>query len=414
MAAITLDTTNLPAAETNGLTKRVQPLRARLAAEHASGKHAHLALSEDQEALEHILRVAQPHLGRFRHLVVIGIGGSALGLRALVGALTRPSDKWELFVIDSTDPWLFADVLARIDLRHSLFVVVSKSGSTPETVAALGLFSEKLKVAKLPLSEHLLAVTDSTEGPLRAFADAHDLDTAEIPPAVGGRFSVLSAAGLLPAALLNIDVAALLRGAARARATCLGADPARDWAAQLGLCAVEQFRKGKSSLVFMPYSARMRAAADWFTQLWDESLGKDGMGQTVIPATGPTDQHSQLQLFLEGPKDKLMLFVRVQHHMQDLHLGDFEWDRFDAGYVKGRSLGQIIDAQWAGTARACTESGLANITLNLPQLDAEYLGELLMGLQAAAGIAAMELGVNAYNQPAVERGKLISRKMLGG
>lgn len=429
---VTLDISNLAAARVGAhgladeelarLDARAQVLRARLATEFAQGRHAYLGLPEDDEALERVLRLAQSRMGKFRHLVVLGIGGSALGLRAVVNGLARPGAAADLHIVDSTDPWLFADVLARIELKHALIVVISKSGGTIETVTALGLFVEKLRAAKLPLRDHLIAVTDPENGPLRAFADTHDLDTADIPPAVGGRFSVLSAAGLLPAALLGVDIAGLLRGAGVTRQLCLGSDPRADWPARLGLCAMDLYRLGKSSLVFMPYSARLRELAHWFVQLWDESLGKETVvdgkrvhaGQTVIPAVGPTDQHAQMQLFLEGPNDKLLLFVRVARHESDFKLGAFDWADFDAAYVRDRSLGEVIDSQLAGTVQACTQKGRASATLTLPQLDASSLGELLMGLQAATSIAGMSLGVNAYDQPAVELGKQLSRRMLGG
>lgn len=430
--SIALDAANLAAARVgaHGLSdeelarrdSRVGQLRARLAAEHAAGQHAYLDLPIDDGGLESVLELAQVRLGRFRYLVVLGIGGSALGLRALVQALGRPVDHVDLHIVDSTDPWLFADIVTRIELRESLFVVISKSGGTIETVAAMGFFVERLQSAGLPLREHVIVVTDPDEGPLRAFAEDHCLESASIPPRVGGRFSVLSAAGLVPAALLNIDVAGLLRGAATERRRCLGPDANGDWAAHLGLYATEMLALGKTSLVFMPYSARLRCLADWFVQLWDESLGKESeqqgrkvsTGQAVIPAVGPTDQHAQLQLFLDGPNDKLLLFVRVLHHEMDVKLGEFDWQRFGAEFIRGRSLGQIMDSQWAGTVEACVNRGRANATIALPQVDAESMGALIMGLQVATSIAGMALGVNAYDQPAVELGKRISRRMLGG
>ena len=390
---------------------RITQYRAQLASERADGQHAYMGLADDADMLESVLRAIQPRLGRFKHLVLLGIGGSALGLKALVQAL-QP-DGAELHVVDNTDPTVFASVRAAIDLRHSLFVPVSKSGGTIETVAALGCFATELNKAGLALSDHMFAVTDPENGYLRAFADKYEIATADIPPAVGGRFSVLSAAGLAPAALLNIDVAALLEGAARtAKASTTGTP---DWPARLGLLAADMcLKRGKTALVVMPYSSRMEYVSDWFTQLWDESLGKDGKGQAAIPAVGATDQHAQLQLFLEGPNDKLILFIKLARHTPDIKLGEFEWDSFGAGYLQGKSLGEIINAQQAGTAQACTERQRPNATLNLPGLDASTLGELLMGLEIATTYAGHALAVNPYDQPAVELGKRISRKMLGG
>ncbi|MCC6465686.1 MAG: glucose-6-phosphate isomerase [Planctomycetes bacterium] len=408
--------------ELSNLPHRIRGFRARIAAEQARGLHAYLNLPGDEAALEQILRLAQPRLGRFEHLVVLGIGGSSLGLRALVQALA-PKGGPRLHVVDNTDPALVAGVLAEVDLARTLVVAVSKSGGTLETVLSLGLFVQKLRQRGLPLREHLLVVTDPEAGPLRAFARQHGLDAADIPPGVGGRFSVLTAAGLLPAALLGLDVAALLRGAARTVELCTQGPLERNWPAWLGLMATDLCRNlGKRILVFMPYSSRLRAVSEWFVQLWDESLGKarasDGSaleaGQTAVPACGATDQHAQLQLFLEGPNDKVLLFARIEQHEPDLPLGSFEWADFSAAFVQGGTLGKVLNAQQAGTAAACTERKRPNATLVLPRLDAPALGELLMGLQAATTFAGMAWGVNTYDQPAVELGKGISRRMLGG
>lgn len=386
--------------------------------ERAQGRHAYLNLPSQPEVLEEVLRLAGPRLGRYAHLVVLGIGGSSLGLRALVNALGAPGAP-QLHIIDNTDPALFHACLSAIEPAKTLVIVISKSGGTIETVLALGVFAQHFRKAGLKLADHFIAVTDPESGPLRRFADEHGLPTADIPPGVGGRFSVLTAAGLLPAALMNLDVAELMQGAARGEAMCRRPDC---WPAMLAMIATELLRLRKSQIVFMPYSSRLRSVSDWFVQLWDESLGKAtdlegktvNAGQTAIPAAGATDQHAQLQLFLEGPNDKLLLFLRLNRHEPDLKLGDFEWQHFDAAYVQGRTLGEVLNAQHAGTARACTERGRPNATLELPQLDASTLGELLMGLELATTCAALSLDVNPYDQPSVELGKKISRKMLGG
>ncbi|MBZ0137560.1 MAG: glucose-6-phosphate isomerase [Planctomycetes bacterium] len=408
----------LSAGHIAALDERVAALRARLRAERAQGQHGYLNLPANSDMLESTLRVTQARLGRFKHLVVLGIGGSSLGVRTLAQSMGATVD---LHVVDNTDPALLTEVRRVIDLKSSLFVVTSKSGGTMETVVALGYFVGELRKAGLPLKDHLIAVTDPDAGALRAFANAHDLDTGDIPPEVGGRFSVLSAAGLLPAALMNIDIAALLEGAAATEQLCTESEATEDWAARLGLLMADLCERGKSSLVFMPYSSRLGYLSDWFVQLWDESLGKnqtrDGrdahIGQTAIRAVGATDQHSQLQLFLEGPNDKVLLFVKIDRHGADFRLGDFEWDAFGAGYVKGKSPGEVLNAQLAGTAQGCAERSRPNATLVLPRLDGRAMGELLMGLQIATTYAGYVLDVNPYDQPGVELGKRISRRMLG-
>ena len=430
---IRLDSTNLLAdrvgehglndSDLAGLTERIVAYRKQLAVERSQGMHAYMDLPADSEMLESVLRLAQPRMGKFRHIVLLGIGGSSLGVRTLVQSVAHKRSSPELHVVDNTDPSLFASVREAIDLKETLFIVVSKSGGTIETVLALGFFVSELQKAGLDLADHVLAVTDPEQGKLRAFAEKHELATADVPRAVGGRFSVLTAAGLLPAALMNIDIAALLEGAARTVDLCENGDPTQDWPAHLGLLSSALCRsRGKSNLVFMPYTSRLQYMSDWFVQLWDESLGKsealDGTptvsGQTAIPAVGATDQHAQLQLFLEGPNDKLMLFLRIEKHSPEIRLGDFDWDGFGAGYVHGKTLGEVIDAQQAGTAQACTERHRPNATLVLPKLDARTLGELMMGLEIATTYAGHAFGVNPYDQPSVELGKRISKKMLGG
>ena len=413
----------LPADHMAGLDNRVQELRTRMLAEHAQGQHSYLKLAQSPTLLESVLRVTQQRLGRFRHLVLLGIGGSSLGIRTLVQALDPAAGTdLELHVVDNTDPALFAQIKSRIDLKDTLFVAVSKSGETIETVVALGYFAGELRKAGLSLKDHVIAVTDPEQGALRKFAGEHGLDTAEVPPEVGGRFSVLSAAGLVPATLMNVDAAALLEGAAMTAELCTNGNVADDWPARLGLLLSDLCLRGKTNLVFMPYSSRLGYLSAWFVQLWDESLGKDKTlggeptqtGQTTIPALGARDQHAQLQLFLEGPNDKVLLFVRIENHQPEITLGEFEWDTFNAGYVEGKTLGEIINAQHSGTAQACKERQRPNATLVLPRLNTQRLGEMLMGLQIATTYAGYALNVNPYDQPSVELGKRISRKMLGG
>ncbi|MCC7507927.1 MAG: glucose-6-phosphate isomerase [Planctomycetes bacterium] len=404
------------AAELAALDERVADLRAIVEEERCWWAHYYLSSASAASELETVLRIAQPRMGRFAHLVLLGIGGSALGLKMLAQSLGYLDTSMpELHVVDNTDPALLARVQARIDLKQTLFVAVSKSGGTLETVLALGHFVRLLQQAGLDLADHVLTVTDPKLGPLREFTQRHGLESADIHSAIGGRFSVLTPAGTLPAALLNLDVASLLQGADRMAGVCAEGEPAQLWPARLGVLAADLcLKRGKTGIVFMPYSSRLEYLSDWFVQLWDESLGKDGKGQTAIRAAGATDQHAQVQLFMEGPNDKLLVFVRIEKHEPDVAIGDFEWDLFGCPYVKGRTLGQVINAQQAGTAQAATERGRPNATLVLPRLDADTVGELIMGLMAATTYASKVLGVNAYDQPSVELGKRISRQMLGG
>jgi glucose-6-phosphate isomerase len=432
--SISLDLTNAGAARVGAhgfddahfenLTHRTRGFRSRLNMERTEGQHAYLNLPHDYETLELALRMAAPRLGHFDDVVVLGVGGSSLGFLALHKALAPLGGIGvPVHIVDNTDPVLLADVASRVDLKRTQIVVVSKSGATLDTVVGLGYFAHRLRAAGLKLSDHMLAVTDPDQGFLRKFADEQEIDSLPIPPKVGGRFSVLSAAALLPAALAGLDIASLLDGAERAEKAARDGDLARDWPARVGLIATDFCReRAKRNIVFMPYCSRLASTGDWFVQLWDESLGKckrtDGTaieaGQTAIRALGACDQHAQLQLFLEGPNDKFTLFVRVEKPVPDLHLNDFEYEQFDAGFLKDKSLSQVINAQLAGTAQALAERSRPSATLSLPSLDASIFGELLLGLELATTYAGFAWAVNPYDQPSVELGKAISRKMLGG
>lgn len=432
--AITLDLANAHASRVGAhgfddayfenLIHRTRGFRSRLNMERTEGQHAYLNLPHDLDTLELALRMAAPRMGHFDDLVVIGIGGSSLGFLALHRALAPLGGVGvPIHLVDNTDPVLLADIAAKLDLKRTQFVVVSKSGGTLETVVGLAWFAQRLRAAGLKLADHMLAVTDPEQGHLRKFADENEIDTLPISPKVGGRFSVLSAAALLPAALAGLDVASLLDGAEKMEKAARDNDLARDWPARLGLVATDFCReRQKRNFVFMPYCSRLGSTADWFVQLWDESLGKskrlDGTaveaGQAVIRALGACDQHAQLQLFLEGPNDKFTLFVRVEKPVPDLHLPEFEYDRFDAAFLKGKALSSVINAQLAGTAQALAQRQRPSATLSLPTLDASTFGALLMGLELATTYAGFAWAVNPYDQPSVELGKAISRKMLGG
>lgn len=432
--SIRLDDTNwlAPAVGEHGLGNewcdnfehRVRGFNSRIRMEHGEGKHGWLALARDDVMLELVLKGAQSRMGSFTDLVVLGIGGSSLGLQMLEQALGRP-DKLRLFVIDNTDPSLIAGTLADVDWANALVVPISKSGGTLETVMALGIVVSHLRAKGLDLSRHMLTITDPENGLLLKWARGHDIETLDVPPGVGGRFSVLSSVGLLPASLLGMDASSLLAGARKIEALLsTEADAALNWPARIALATTDLCReRAKRNLVFMPYASRLKGLAAWFTQLWDESLGKsqrsDGTaieaGQAVIPAIGATDQHAQVQLFLDGPNDKVTLFIEVDAFAPDVGIpSEFEWDAFDAGFLKGKKASDVLHAQREGTSQALADRDRPNATLHIPRIDSETLGELIAGFELATAYAGIVWGIDAYDQPAVELGKRISREILGG
>lgn len=395
----------------------------------AEGVLGFLELPERRDLAAQCTRVAADARGRVDDVVVLGIGGSALGPIALRTALRPPG--WNalpasardgfprLHVLDNVDPRTIGGTLAQLDLARTLFVVTSKSGGTAETMAQFLVVDARLREARLPRERHLVFVTDPEKGALRAIARAEGIPALEVPPNVGGRFSVLSPVGLLPAALAGMDVDGLLRGAGALAARCTGSELETNPA---GVYATLQWladtRLGRNQHVFMPYSDALRDMAAWFVQLWAESLGKirpDGshVGPTPIAALGATDQHSQVQLFMEGPANKTVTFLAVQERDDDVPIPHGYPDVRELAYLGGHSLGELLDVERRATAGALARRGRPNLTITLERVDAEHVGELFMLLELATAYAGALYGVNAFDQPGVELGKQFAYAMLG-
>ncbi len=367
--------------------------------------------------------------GRYRDIVLLGIGGSALGPIALRNALRPP--QWNqlddaarggwprLHVLDNVDPATISAILSRVVLRETLFLVVSKSGGTAETMAQYLIVRGRLASAGLPLTQHLVFVTDPAKGALRPIASAEGIPALDIPPNVGGRFSVLSPVGTLPAALIGIDSAELLRGAGAIEQQCATTDLARNPA---GAFAVLQWladtKRGKPIHVLMPYSDPLRDMALWFVQLWAESLGKvrpggGHTGPTPVPALGATDQHSQVQLFMEGPLDKTVTFLSVGEAADDLTIPHLHGDVPDLAYLGGHTLAELLNTERRATAGALASRGRPSGTIELERVDAWHLGALMMFFELATAYAGALYEINAFDQPGVELGKLYTYGIMG-
>ena len=367
--------------------------------------------------------------GRYDDVVILGIGGSALGPIALRTAL-RPSG-WNmldeqarqgyprLHVLDNVDPETIDALLARLRLDHTLFIVTSKSGGTAETMAQFLIVHERLVAQGLDVKQQLVFVTDPKQGALRPLAQRLGVPALDIPANIGGRFSVLSPVGTLPAALIGIDVDALLRGAAEMAQRCESAEAAQNPAGVYALLQwIADTQLHKSIAVFMPYSDPLRDFAAWFVQLWAESLGKhraDGssVGSTPVAALGATDQHAQVQLFMEGPADKTVTFVAVEKRATDVKIPPAFGDVKELGYLAGHSLGELIDIEQRATAGALARRGRPNMTIHLDRVDAEHVGQLMMFLEIATAYAGQLYEIDAFNQPGVELGKQFAYALLG-
>lgn len=417
------------------LADRFSGALARVEARRASGEMGFFDLPADREGVARIREVADSFGQWFETVVVLGIGGSSLGTLTLRDALLGPywnlgdderRDHYpRLFVLENADPASAADLLGRLDLARTLFIVVSKSGSTAETLAQYLVVEERLarEVGEEKVRGHLLFITDPSSGVLRALADERGIPALPVPPNVGGRFSVLSAVGLLPAAIVGIDVESLLEGAAemelRCRSPSLLENPAGLLATVLHALHMDE---GMPIHVFMPYCDRLRSLALWFQQLWAESLGKAvnlrgetvHSGPTPLPALGATDQHSQVQLFMEGPRDKVVCFVAVEDPGCDpLEIPARHPDRPALAYLGGHSLAALLDAERRATAEALRLRGRPNLTLEIPRVDARTLGGLLMLLQVATVLAGALYDVDPLDQPGVELGKELTYGLLG-
>ena len=364
----------------------------------------------------------------FDTVVVLGIGGSALGTLALQQALLKPhwnelSDEQRdyfprLYVLDNVDPTTIGPLLDRLDMRRTLFNVVSKSGTTAETMAQFLIVRERLRRAfgddPDAYRRHLLFTTDPDKGVLRELAQAESIPTLPIPPDVGGRFSVLSSVGLLPAAIVGIDIEALLNGAAAMDERCRSDDVANNPAGVFACLQHAADSQLKAPIhVMLSYSDRLYLMADWFRQLWAESLGKQNRGPTPVKALGATDQHSQVQLYIEGPFDKTITILALNDGSSDVPIPK-EYPDVDAlSYLGGHTLGELLNAERRATAQALAQRGRMNMTIEVPTLDAHSMGELFMMLQIATVYAGELYQVNPFDQPGVELGKELTYGYFG-
>jgi glucose-6-phosphate isomerase len=423
----------LPRSRLEELARRFPAVQHEVRARRAAGEYGFYDLVDQGPTVREIAAFAEGLGQAHDHVLVLGIGGSALGTRALLGALRPPAwnelddERREFFprltVLENVDPTSVASALARIDPRRVLVNVISKSGGTAETMAQYlvvrGWLEEALGDAA---SRHLVFTTDPARGALRELASRDGIASLSIPPGVGGRFSVLSPVGLLPAALVGIDIQALLGGARHAVERAAGDDLLRNPAAlYAGLHWAADSSLGARIHVLMPYTDCLRELGEWYRQLWAESLGKrvDRNGQPVyagptpVSAVGATDQHSQVQLFMEGPYDKVITFIVVDALGTDVPIPGREQLPPDLAYLPGHTLGGLLRAEYQATAAALSRMGRMNCTIRLPVVTAETIGELVMFLQLATGYAGVWYGVDPFDQPGVELGKRLTFAALG-
>ncbi len=370
---------------------------------------------------------------RFENIVVLGIGGSALGNIAIQAALNEPTYNLlgkadrpgpRLFVVDNVDPSNLASILKVCDPKTTLFNVVSKSGETAETASQFMIIRKVLEEAVgKRWADHIVAITDPDQGTMRTICDQAGITTLPVPEGVGGRFSVLSPVGLFSAAICGINIEAMLDGAQAMDKRCSNENLTENPAAMLALLLVELgTRKGKPNHVLMPYANSLKLLGDWYAQLWAESLGKkfDNQGETVftgftpISALGTTDQHSQVQLYREGPNDKVIGFVEIEDFGNDQSMTIPTGMGVEAiEYLEGKRLVDLLNAEKRATEYALIDSQRPNYTIKMPTIDAHHVGEFIALWEIATAYAGLMLNIDAYDQPAVETGKKATFGLMG-
>lgn len=393
------------------LTHSLQPALTALATGKNAAANPILTIAKRQDDLATINALASDIRSRFAHVVVVGAGGSSLSGRALAAlkSAARPS----LHFLENIDPDAIDDLLARVELAKTLFIVISKSGSTVET---LGHFYVLLEAAGRAVgtknaSRHFLVITMPGDNVLRQSAAANGITVLDHAPDIGGRFSMFTNVGLLPAAIAGFDIAAFRKGAATlvhalhetsapaAFAPALGAALNYAWLAE-----------GRNINVMLAYSERLSGFTSWYRQSWAESLGKSGKGSTPAIAIGTTDQHSQLQLYLDGPRDKFFTVITARRANTGHALTLPADERIS--YLTGKTTGDIIAAEQKATLETLIKGRCPLRHIQLDALNESSLGALFMHFTLEIACMGALLNINPFDQPAVEEGKQLAREYL--
>lgn len=389
-------------------------------------------LGYNEETVWYVKEFASMVEGRFDNILVLGIGGSALGGLAVTEALLKPY--WNLlspeqreglpriFFLDNIDPDSMNGLLQVLDLKKTLVNVITKSGDTAETMSQYMILKDLMqKELGDDYRKNIVATTDKKMGILRQLADQEGYKTFFVPDDVGGRFSVFSAVGLVPFALVGLDIDQIINGIKDMDLSLKNTDINQNMAAQGALIQYLMDRKlGKNLSVMMPYSSRLKYISDWYVQLWAESLGKEfnnngekvNIGPTPIKALGATDQHSQIQLYNEGPNNKIITFIRVENFDTTLEIPRiFEYT--GVGYLGGKSINDLINAEADSTRVALADYQRPTMTITLDKIDEYNIAQLLYMLEVQTAIAGELYNINTFNQPGVEQAKNYTYALMG-
>ena len=415
----------LSAADFESVRERTEREIARVWSEHEGGDQRWIDLPDNRALADEIEAFAAANRDQYENFLLIGIGGSSLGAIATIQALAHPQRNLQsdadrigprFFVLDNPDPERVQGILDVIDLSKTLINVVTKSGQTAETMANFLVVKTALEkaVGVEQSRKQIVATTDAKSGLLRPLAEQEGYKTFPVPDGVDGRMTVLSAVGLLPAAMCGVDIHSMLAGAAAMRSRCGSSAMETNPAGLLAAIAyLSDTSKGKSMLVTMPYADALYGISDWFRQLWAESLGKKESlsgeivfaGQTPIKSLGAIDQHSQIQLYTEGPNDKLISLIAVDHYRATVKVSSTPEGVTDLDYLRGAELGTLLDRERLATAYALTKASRPNFTMTVPTIDAGVIGEFFFLYEMQTVLAGGLYQVNPFGQPGVEAGK---------
>jgi len=360
---------------------------------------------------------------KFDTMVVLGIGGSALGNKAVYSALkTELELKKKLLVCDNVDPTMLFDILEQLEWDKTVFNLISKSGTTSETMAAYMIIADILR-KKFPsdYKQRMIITTDKNKGFLRDIINKEGYPSFVVPDNVGGRFSVLTDVGLVSSAFVGLNIKALLSGAESMKLCCEKTDIINNPAYLNGLLHYLYMQQGKNISIMMPYANPLYDIADWYRQLWAESLGKKYdlqgkevfVGQTPVKALGTTDQHSQVQLYTEGPNDKVFTFLTVEKFNHDYIIPDVHPDREEVNFLANKPLSRLLNTERLATEIALTRAGRPNANITFPELNEYTVGQFIMMYQVQTVFTGKLLNINPLDQPGVEAGKISTYAMMG-
>ena len=379
-----------------------------------SGDWPVLTIAEETSDLAMIEKEAQQILDNYATLVVVGMGGSSRGGSTLAALTKNPfvskPTRTAVHFVENIDPETSHQLLTTLDLKTTLFLVISKSGDTAETLAHLLVLMAEVskKLGADQVKNHFLGIASPGDNALRRIAQLHHIRMLDHDPNIGGRFSVLTIVGLLPAKVAGVDIRAVRRGAKDVLLhTLLEPSPEPARGAALGLALAE---KGKSIAVMMPYCDRLYTFTAWYQQLWAESLGKKHKGTTPLAALGATDQHSQLQMYLSGPRDKFMTLILLTQ--ADKGAAIPQPPDASLAYLRNHTIGDLMDGEQRATAETLMRNKVPLRLFTMPELNEASLGALLMHFMLETMITAQLLNLNAFDQPAVEDSKRLARTYL--